>query len=86
MLHMLSESILTSKELTEELFDEIKELVEVRGSKADVADYSGKTALHYLAMFFPSPCNIDSNAISNSFVEFERNVINQAKLQDKYCS
>ena len=30
MLHMLSESVTKSEEITEELFSEIKELVEVR--------------------------------------------------------
>ena len=76
---MLSESISTSKEITEELFKEIKELVEVRGAKADATDYSGKNALHYLAEFQPERITLSENV-----VEIETNVVDQAKLQDRY--
>ena len=75
MLNMLSESI-KSEELTEELLKEIKEMVEVRGAKADVADYSGNTALHYLAkMNRPKIC------LSQLSKETETIIIDQTKLQ-----
>ena len=79
MLHMLSESILTSNELTEELLKEMKELVELRGAKADATDYSGKNALHYLAEFQPQRTTASENV-----VELEAKVVEQAKLQNRY--
>ena len=69
MLNMLSESI-KEEELSEELFEEIKEMVEVRGAKANIADYSGNTALHYLAKI-----NLPRICLSQLSIDIETTII-----------
>ena len=59
-------------------FNEIKEMVEIRGAKASAIDFSGKNALHYLAKFSASVPNSSDNS-----VEFEDEVIKKAKLQNR---
>ena len=78
---MISKSILTSNGLTEELLNEIKEMIEIRGADANATDFSGKNALHYLAKFSSSVPKSSDNP-----VEFEMKVVEQAKLQNRYYS
>ena len=78
MLTMLSESI-KEEELSDELFEEIKEMVEIRGAKADIADYSGNTALHYLTkMNRPKIC------FSQLTDETQAKILEQANFQKRY--
>ena len=77
MLNMLSESI-KEEELSEELFEEIKEMVELRGANADIADYSGNTALHYLAKI-----NLPRICLSQLSVDIETTIIQQMELQKR---
>ena len=79
LLHMMYQSINTNRELTEELFSEVRELIEVRGAKADASDHCGKNILHYLTAFSPKMSTPKEDTKG-----FQLRVIEQAKLQKRF--